>query len=484
MATEDFSPGSAVQLNELGRSGLKQFDGFIHDDPDFRLTGRMLRLELRALADSDPIAGAMLKAITMQLLQTARQVQPASKKLRDQKDAEFVETNFADMSTGMDQNLQEICSMLTFGFSLLETVYKERHGNDPQPGAATSHYSDGKIGWRKWAPRSQDTLYRWLFDDNGGLRGMTQMAPPMYTPVDIPIERLLLFRTETTKNNPEGRSIFRNALRPAYFKRNIEQIEAIGIERDLAGLPTLGVPVRLLQQDASDADKDLLGQLKTLVRSIRRDENEGVIYPLVYDDNGNQLIKLELLTSGGQRQFNTDQIVIRYDQRIAIVYLADFLLIGHEKVGSFALSSTKSDLFTASLRALLVGIESVINDYAIPRLFAMNGIRREVYPALRFGAISHIDLALLADAMVKLRNAGAAVLPSREIENALLDRLGLPIPEDDDRPKTVPNPPVPDPTVAPENPARPAPSAPGQPQKPDAPGGTGQERPRDGGRGR
>jgi hypothetical protein len=483
MATEDFTPQRTAPLTELGRTGLRQYGGFIRDDPDQRLNGRILRGELRALADSDPIAGAMLKAITMQLMQTARMVQPASKKLRDRKDAEFTEGAFGDMSAGMDQNLQEICTMLTFGFSLLETVYKERHGANPLPGAADSKYSDGKIGWRKWAPRSQESLYRWVFDDSGGLQGIEQHAPPDFRALPIPISRLLLFRTETTKNNPEGRSIFRSGLRAAYFKRNIEQIEAIGIERDLAGLPTLGVPLRLLQADASDADKALLADMVALLKAIRRDENEGVIYPLVYDEHNNQMVKLELLTSGGQRQFDTDQIVLRYDQRLAMTYLADFLLIGHEKVGSFALSSTKAELFTSALRALLVGIEAVINDYAIPRLFALNGMVRDAYPALRFGTVRHIDLALLADAMVKLRNAGAQVLPSRLIEDALLDRLGLPIPPDDDRPDTNPKQPV-VPAQPGGQPADGNGNPTDKPQPGDAPGGTGTQRPRDQGRGR
>ena len=62
-----------------------------------------------------------------------------------------------------------------------------------------------------------------------------QLAPPSYKQVVIPMEKCLLFRTQTHKNNPEGRSILRNAYRSWYFKKRIEEIEGVGIERDLAG---------------------------------------------------------------------------------------------------------------------------------------------------------------------------------------------------------------------------------------------------------
>jgi hypothetical protein len=41
--------------------------------------------------------------------------------------------------------------------------------------------------------------------------------------------------------------------------------------------------------------------------------------------------------------------VNRYDQRILMSVMADFLMLGAEKVGSFALSSDKTDLFAVAL---------------------------------------------------------------------------------------------------------------------------------------
>lgn len=62
---------------------------------------------------------------------------------------------------------------------------------------------------------------------------------------------------------------------------------------------------------------DIVAGLETIVRNIRRDETEGVVLPAGY--------KLELLSSGGTRQFDTNAIVNRYDTRIAMTVLADFI---------------------------------------------------------------------------------------------------------------------------------------------------------------
>lgn len=132
-------------------------------------------------------------------------------------------------------------SFLTFGWSFHEIVYKRRAGNSRDP-RLNSKYTDGLIGWQKLPIRSQETLFRWEYDDHDNLTGMTQLPPPKYVMATIPIDKALHFRTKSRKNNPEGRSILRSAYRAWYFKRRIQEIEGVGIERDLAGLPTLTAP--------------------------------------------------------------------------------------------------------------------------------------------------------------------------------------------------------------------------------------------------
>lgn len=57
----------------------------------------------------------------------------------------------------------------------------------------------------------QETLYQWEYDEADNLVGMTQMPPPDFGLLTIPMSKSLLFRTKARKDNPEGRSILRNA---------------------------------------------------------------------------------------------------------------------------------------------------------------------------------------------------------------------------------------------------------------------------------
>ena len=95
----------------------------------------------------------------------------------------------------------------------------------------------------------------------------------------IPIEKALLFRTTSKLNNPKGRSCLRSAYTSWYYQKRITTIEAIGIERDLAGLPVAFVPPQLLSDNATAQESAALNEIKKIVRNIRRDEQAGLVFP-------------------------------------------------------------------------------------------------------------------------------------------------------------------------------------------------------------
>lgn len=209
-----------------------------------------------------------------------------------------------------------------------------------------SKYTDGLIGWRKLPIRAQETLYQWEYDQEDNLLGITQMPPPDYGLITIPIEKGMLFRTKNRKGNPEGRSILRNAYRSWYFKKRIQEIEGIGIERDLAGLPVFTAPEGLNIWDEDDQDMvRIRNGMEAMVKNVRVDEMAGIVKPFGYE--------FELLSSGGSKSFDTNSIITRYNTAIAMTVLADFIFLGHEQVGSFALSSDKTQLFSMAIGAYL-----------------------------------------------------------------------------------------------------------------------------------
>lgn len=414
------------------------------------------------MADNDPVIGAMLFALERLILHLKWTVDPfkdddGKSRKEDEDAAKFVLSCMGDMEQSWDATIAEILSFLVYGWSYCEIVYKKRDGLDTPDKRRRSQYSDGKIGWRKISNRAQETLFDWDIDENGDVRGMRQLDPSAGRGmVTIPIEKALLFRTTNARNNPEGRSVLRNAYRPWRFKKTIEEIEAIGIERDLAGLPVAYVPPSMLSSTASSDEVTARNAIQNLVRGIKRNQNEGILFPLSYDESGREMYKLTLLSSAGNRQFNTDAVVSRYDQRITMTILADFILLGHEKVGSFALGASKIDLFMTAISQMTAQMVDVFNKDAIPRLLKVNGMKTDRMPKMRVEELQSQDLSVLGDFITKMAQAGALQVDSG-LDEFVRNLVGLPpkvedeegaLPAGQEMPPNATTPPAPAPAEA------------------------------------
>jgi len=408
-------------FTEIGRSGLNRWSGWIYEEFLRELQGRKGCEVYKEMSDNDDMIGAILFAIEMLMRQTTWNVQEAGNSEVDIRASEFIYSCMHDMEETWSDFISEILSFLTFGWSYHEIIYKRRMGKTGRP-ETQSKFDDGLIGWRKLPIRSQDTLWKWEYDDNENILGLVQCAPPTFEQIFIPIEKALHIRTKSRKANPEGRSILRNSYRSWFFKRRIQEIEGIGIERDLAGLPVLEAPEGA--DIWSDDARDDLARATRLVTSIRRDEREGIVI-----GNG---WKLSLLATGSRRQFDTNAIIERYDNRIAMTVLSDFVLLGHQKTGSFALSSDKTDLFGTALSAYLDLICEVFNDQAIPRLLDLNGdtfAGITGLPELTHDDVKTPDLEALGNYIQKLVGSGA-LIPDQNLEDYL--RLAAKLPERDE----------------------------------------------------
>ena len=412
---------------EIGTTGLKRSGGFIDQEWLRQLSTPTLRYRaFSEMRDNDATVGAILYAIETLIRQVEWTVTPAHDSDTAREAARFLEECLLDMSPNWETFLSEVLSMLPYGYSLFEVVYKVR-GGDQDDDRFRSRYNDGRIGWRKFAVRGQDTIERWRFNAEGGIEGFYQTAPPTYTETYIPMDKCLLFRTKVERNNPEGKSLLRNGYRSWYFLKRLQEIEAIGVERDLAGLPVMHVPVEVMSPNATGAQKSLRASLETVIQQIRRDEREGVVMPSETDRDGKPTgYKLSLLSTGGNRAMNTDQIIRRYESRIAMSVLAEFIMLGLDKTGSFALADSKTDLFATSLRTILQTITSVFCSEAINPLFALNPeFPEHCWPMITFGDIETQDLDKMGKYLQSLAGAGL-ITPDPTLEDTLREMAALP----------------------------------------------------------
>lgn len=411
------SDNKVVNFKQIGTSGLRRQGPYVYEEFLPELRWPMAGKVYQEMSDNDPVIGAILYLAEMLIRGTTWSVEPASQSEADIEAAKFLESCMHDMDMSWANTICEILSMLTYGFSFHEEVYKVRRGPEEKSGRYKSKYSDGRIGWRRLPIRAQISLHEWEFNDDGDVTAFIQCAEPDYKIRRIPMSKGLLFRTRISRDNPEGKSLLRNAYRPWFFKKHFEEIEGIGIERDLAGFPVLTAPPDLdLWNEEDERMVKLKADAENLVASVRRDSEEGVLLPSGW--------KLDLLSSGSSRQINIGETIDRYDNRIAITMLSDIILIGNNKAGSFALADTKQSMLAAALQAQLQNIADVFNSKAVPDLFSYNDfVGITDLPKIIPGQIQTPSLKELA---LVLRAMGLNIAGDMKLQNYLRHILGMP----------------------------------------------------------
>lgn len=433
-----------MTFREVGQTGLRQFSGWVREEFLLQLTGRQGAQKYREMMDNSPIVGAILFAIQATHRKVEWRTLPSEETPNSQEAVDFLESCRNDMSSSWEETFGDILSMLPFGYASHEIVYKRRQGRDPGMNPAKpreelprSEYEDGKIGWRRLPGRSQDTVIKWFFDDNGQVKGLTQQ--PWVGPlVDIPIEKLLLFRPLFYKNNPEGRSILRNAYVPYYYVKRLQEHEAILFER-LGGVPCIKIPGQILEQAAAGDPQALatVNAYKAIVVNLRTDEQMGVLLPSDMQPGNTgpssspafsfELVTPQIRASG----LDYDKSITRYNTDIMTSVLADFLVLGHQARGTQSLAISKVDMFFQAIEGTLNAIASVFNRFAIPRLWQLNGMDEDTKPRLEPDLAQRIDLDVLSNYILRLSQSGMPLFPDEELQGYIRDAAGLPDVQDE-----------------------------------------------------
>lgn len=406
-----------TNFKQLGVTGLRRYGPYVYEEflPELRWpsAGRIYQ----EMADNDPVIGSIMYLAEMLIRGCTWDVKTCGDSDVDREAAQFLKECMHDMDMSWDNTICEILSMMVYGFSFHEIVYKVRRGPEESSSKYRSKYSDGRIGWRRLPIRAQTSMAEWEFNEEGDVTAFIQNCEPKFDMVRIPMTRGLLFRTRISKDNPEGKSLLRNAYRPWFFKKHFEEIEGIGIERDLAGFPVLTAPEHLDLWNEEDTKMvKMKADAEALVASVRRDSEEGILLPHGWE--------LKLLTSGSSRQIDIGSTIERYDNRIAITMLSDIILIGNNRTGSFALADTKKSLLATALQAQVSNIADVFNAFAVPKLFAMNSFPGLVdLPKI---VPSGILTPTMSEVALMLRAMGLDISKDKELLSYLWHILGFP----------------------------------------------------------
>jgi hypothetical protein len=416
-------------FEELGYSGLRAFSGRIEDSTLRNLRGWRRAEKLRTMAETDDIVGGILLAYETLGKSAPWRVERGES---DEEQSDFLSSCIEDMNRDWPDILSSAFTMLPYGFAPHEVVLKRRFGHqEPNSKLPPSKFDDGMIGWHKWALRAQTTIPRWHFDENGEVKGMWQRVVNtdvrrkvgeslIGAEVFIPIDKLLLFRTTGQKNSPEGRSMMEAAFKQWFIKNHVQELEAIGAERDLVGYPIIYAAPGIEIWGEGAKEKAAFAQAMEIATGMRRDELMGAVFPDKW--------RVELVRSGGQQAVDLDKLINAKNRGMAISMLADFILIGHEGTGSFALRDSADNFFVRALNGILDILAGAMNRQAVPQLLRVNNFSAP-HPKIVHGDADAPDLENMLKAIKELRDSGSDVVLAEEIQRAILERARLPIPE-------------------------------------------------------
>lgn len=321
--------------------------------------------------------------------------------------------------------ISDALSSNTYGFSVHEKVYRKRTK------ANGSKYNDGLIGWKKLPIRNQETIERFVFSDDGndilGVRqNLSQVTDPYnrYAKRDVnavvlPRSKIMLFRAGKHKGDPFGKSPLRDAYLAWRFLTVIEEIEANGVAKDLAGLPVLKLPPQYLSNDASPEQKAIRAYYENVMRNLQVNQQSALILPQAFDQDTRQpLFNLELLSLNGGKAMDTTKIKEYYKNLILTSLFADLLTMGQTGGGSFALGQIKSTLSGSAAESMLKKITQVINEDLIRQTYELNGWDTSRMGYMDYDNIQTEDLESFSKAIQRF--ASTSVL---EVDRAVLNRI-------------------------------------------------------------
>jgi hypothetical protein len=380
------------------------------------------------MRDNDSTIGAVMYATEQVLRDVDLKVMPANDSTEAKEEAEFVESVLDDMDHTLDDHIAESLSNLSYGFAWFEVIYKRRNGPTERSDKKRSKYSDGRMGVRKIAIRAPWTISRFDVDQQtGDVKGIYQDGSSYNNSNYIPTRKSLYYRTTTINGDPAGRSILRNAYTSYEYVNNLQSIEAIAVERELAGIPVARIPAEYLSGDATAAQSGFVNNLQSILRDVKFNEQGYIILPSdTYPDKdgaptNQKLVDVELMSSSGSRNIDIDPIVRRYQHDIARSVLSEFLMLGGGNTGSYALSKSKTDLFLRALESYIQAIVDVLNKQLVERLWELNGLNYDMMPTIVAGDVAPHDLREIAAFLRNLNGADINVSDHPEVIQDLMD---------------------------------------------------------------
>ena len=423
------------RLGEVGALALRVFNGVTQDELRRELNWPNSITTYKQMSDHSAI-NAPLTLFSNIIAKATWVYKPPENATEEEKNqVKIINQMMGDMEHSWGDFIQDVLSSNVFGLCVNEKVYRKRYK------ANGSMYDDGIIGWKKLPVRVQESISKFIFSEDGndviGVQQNLSAINDIYNRfsrksnlINIPRSKFLLFRTGKHRGDPFGKSPLRDAYLAWRFLTQLEELEALGVAKDLNGIPVLRLPPQVLSADGSPENQDQRLYFENAIRNLQVGEQMGIILPALYDEQGKSLYDIELLSTDGKKNFDLNKIKEYYRGLIFISLFADILLQGVTNTGSFALGSIKNSLSGAYAERLISNIAEVIQNDLIRQTYELNSWPTERMGKLDFDNLDNTDVESLSKYLQRVASVGL-LEKDRAVLNAVRQGIGIdPLPED------------------------------------------------------
>jgi len=412
------TPEALPILAVCGDPGLDRASGLVDEEFHRDLKGVKARKKYREMRDNSAILGSGLWLIESLIRRVSWSTLPneSGHPMADYV-AEKVDEAFNDMATKWQGVVAEFMTAMVFGYSYLENTFKLRRGFHENEPRLHSKHDDGLYGWRDWGLRAQESLDRWLFADDGRVLGMYQRPPHDSRTRFIPADRALHFKIRATKGNPEGYSLLRVPYVSYSYASRLTEVEAIGGERQVAGMPVMELPPELMSPNATDTEKTIRAQYEKFVQKVRVDAYYGAVIPCEDLPDGRKSgYRFKLTSSSGKNESGLDPVIRRHERNMAMSLFIQFLLLGSDKAGSWALSDSHTHMLSMAIMATVESLAELCDDVAIPRLCRLNGWEPATFPTRKPGDIEKQSIVEAGQFIASMLGSGG-MEPGKDLDD-------------------------------------------------------------------
>jgi len=354
----------------------------------------------RKMKMNDPIVGGLLLQIENIIRRLKWDVQG--------ENADFVSQILKGLPGGVQGVNYEMSSAFCYGFYIGEQIWK---------------MEDNRLILTDIAPRFQPSIHR-INDVNGNVRQLTQQGT-----FDIPYSKCVHHMYFTENRAPYGTSILRHLYKPYYYKVSVEASEAVGIDRDLSGLPMMTAPegfdFEQCDPESPNYDPAAAATLEwalNTVSNVRKDTTQGIVKPHGWE--------LELIRGENRTNIPTNDIISRYNTEMAAGVLENFISLGAFATTNNANTEVNVRNFLRACDAYAETMSQTYNEQIIEPICRFNNINA---PRFSFTPVNTDTLGDLATFFARLVSNGI-IAPTTTLEKELLQIADFTYDPDNEKP--------------------------------------------------